>query len=192
MNVRVGLGFDVHAFGSDAPLVLGGVMIPDGPGLVGHSDADVVAHAVADALLGAAGLPDLGTLFPASDERHRDASSVALLRDVVGRVADAGWRASNVDVVVAAETPRLGPFVAEMSTVLTDAVGGAVSVKPKRTEGVGAVGRGEGIAAWAVALLIGIDDASGAAGSGAAGSGAAGSGAAGSGAAGSGESVPTG
>lgn len=152
--MRVGLGFDVHAFGGDGPLVLGGVSIPDGPGLVGHSDADVVAHAVADALLGAAGLPDLGTLFPASDDRYRGASSVVLLRDVVARVADAGWQVGNVDVVVAAEQPRLAAYIGEMAGLLAGVVGGPVSVKPKRTEGVGAVGRGEGIAAWAVTLLV--------------------------------------
>jgi 2-C-methyl-D-erythritol 2,4-cyclodiphosphate synthase len=155
VNVRVGLGFDVHAFGGDGPLVLGGVTIPDGPGLVGHSDADVVAHAVADALLGAAGLADLGTLFPASDDQYRGASSIALLRDVVGRVAEAGWQVGNVDVVIAAEQPRLAAYVGEMAGLLAGVVGGAVSVKPKRTEGVGAVGRGEGIAAWAVTLLVG-------------------------------------
>ena len=153
MTMRVGLGFDVHAFGGDAPLVLGGVTIDDAPGLVGHSDADVVAHAVADALLGASGLPDLGTLYPASDERLRDASSVALLREVSEKVASAGWAVANVDVAVAAEAPPLAVHVAAMSTMLSDAVGAPVSVKPKRTEGVGAVGRGEGIAAWAVALL---------------------------------------
>lgn len=155
MKLRVGLGFDVHAFGGTGDLVLGGVVIPEGPGLEGHSDADVVAHAVADALLGAAGLPDLGTLFPASDDAHRDASSIVLLREVVARVSSAGWDVANVDVVVAAETPRLGPHVAAMSTTLGETVVGPVSVKPKRTEGVGAVGRGEGVAAWAVALLIG-------------------------------------
>jgi len=154
MNARVGLGFDVHAFGGAGPLVLGGVVIPDGPGLEGHSDADVVAHAVADALLGAAGLPDLGTLFPASDPTHRAASSIGLLIDVVGRVDVAGWTVANVDVVVAAEAPRLVPHVPAMAARLTDVVGGPVSVKPKRTEGVGAIGRGEGIAAWAVALLL--------------------------------------
>lgn len=157
MNLRVGLGFDVHAFGGAGKLVLGGVVIPDGPGLEGHSDADVVAHAVADALLGAAGLPDLGSLFPASDDAYRDASSIVLLREVIERVLGAGWKVANVDVVVAAEMPRLGPHVAAMSTTLSEVVVGPVSVKPKRTEGVGAVGRGEGIAAWAVALLVGVD-----------------------------------
>ena len=152
-GLRVGMGFDVHAFGGDGPLVLGGVTIPDGPGLVGHSDADVAAHAVCDSLLGAAGLPDLGTLFPASDDRYRDASSLELLRDVVARVADAGWCAINVDVVIAAERPNLAEHVPAMAENLAAAVGAPVNIKPKRGEGVGAVGRGEGIAAWAVALL---------------------------------------
>lgn len=157
MSMRVGLGFDVHPFadpGDGRPLVLGGVTIDGARGLAGHSDADVVAHAVADALLGPAGLPDLGTLFPASDEQHRGASSMAMLRDVVARVGAAGWRVANVDVVVAAEQPRLAPHVdamrANLAAVLGDA---AVSLTPKHAEGVGAVGRGEGIAAWAVALL---------------------------------------
>ena len=154
MDVRVGLGSDVHAFGGDGPLVLGGVTIPGAPGLVGHSDADVVAHAVADALLGAAGLPDLGTLFPASDEQYRGASSIALLGDVATRVHGAGWRVGNVDVVVAAEQPQLAEYIGAMATLLGSTIGGAVSVKPKRAEGVGAIGRGEGIAAWAVALLL--------------------------------------
>ena len=153
-SLRVGLGFDVHAFGGDGPLVLGGVTIADGPSLSGHSDADVVAHAVADSLLGAAGLPDLGTLFPASDDQYRGASSIVLLSDVVTRVAQAGWRVGNVDVVIAADRPQLGEHVAAMGACLGDVVNAPVSVKPKRTEGVGAIGRGEGIAAWAVALLL--------------------------------------
>ena len=157
MTLRVGLGFDVHAFGGDGALVLGGVTIPDATGLVGHSDADVIAHAVADALLGAAGLPDLGALYPASDDRYRGASSVVLLREVAHKVADAGWRVTNVDVVVAAEAPQLAPHVAAMATTLAESIDAPASVKPKRTEGVGAVGRGEGIAAWAVALLESID-----------------------------------
>src|ERR1700748_1338991 len=112
--IRVGLGYDVHPFGDAArPLVLGGVTI-DGRGLAGHSDADAVAHAVADALLGPAGLPDLGTLFPASDERYRDASSMDLLRQVCTRVSDAGWQVVNVDVVIAAEEPRLAPHLDAM------------------------------------------------------------------------------
>ena len=152
--MRVGLGFDVHAFADDRALVLGGVTIDGVPGLAGHSDADVAAHAVADALLGAVGLPDLGTLFPASDERHRDASSIDLLRDVVARVRGGGWSVANVDLVIAAERPKLADHVSAMAARLSDAVGSPVNVKPKHAEGIGAVGRGEGIAAWAVALLV--------------------------------------
>lgn len=172
--IRVGLGFDVHPFvdgtgdgagagpGTARPLVLGGVTIPGAPGLAGHSDADVVAHAVADALLGAAGLPDLGTLFPASDDAHRGAPSVGFLADIAGRLHAAGWSVVNVDVVLAAETPRLGPHREAIAAGVATALGAAraagdaavpVSVKPKRAEGLGAIGRAEGIAAWAVALL---------------------------------------
>jgi 2-C-methyl-D-erythritol 2,4-cyclodiphosphate synthase len=150
--VRVGLGFDVHPFGGDGPLVLGGVTV-DGPGLAGHSDADVVAHAVADALLGAAGLPDLGTLFPAGDDRYAGADSIVLLAEVAGKVRGAGYRVGNVDVVIVAETPRLAPHLRAMADNLQAVVGGFVSVKPKRGEGVGVIGGGEGIAAMAVALL---------------------------------------
>jgi 2-C-methyl-D-erythritol 2,4-cyclodiphosphate synthase len=152
VSLRVGLGYDVHAVGGNAPLVLGGVHI-DGPGLVGHSDADVIAHAVADALLGAAGLPDVGTTYPASDDRYRNADSLTLLGDVTERVVATGWTVENVDVVVTAETPHLAPHVAAMTATLTDVVGAPVGVKAKRGEGVGVIGRGEAIAAWAVALL---------------------------------------
>lgn len=161
MRTRVGLGFDVHPFGADRALVLGGVAI-EGMGLVGHSDADVVAHAVCDALLGAAGLPDLGTQFPATDDRYRDISSIELLATVAQLVSDAGWWIGNVDVVIAAEKPKLAPFLASMAANLSAAMeiarepmGGplCVSVKPKRAEGLGAIGRAEGIAAWAIALL---------------------------------------
>ena len=159
--IRVGLGFDVHPFGGDGPLVLGGVEI-DGPGLVGHSDADVVAHAVADSLLGPVGLPDLGSLYPASDDTYEGASSVDLLRDVATRVHGERWWVVNVDVVVAAEAPKLAPHLDAMRNNLVDALepvrepmghGVHVSITPKRGEGMGFVGRTEGIAAWAVALL---------------------------------------
>lgn len=153
MKLRVGLGYDVHAVGGDRPLVLGGVTV-DGPGLVGHSDADPIAHAVADALLGAAHLPDLGTIFPADDDRYRDADSISLLGEVAARVTDKGWTVANVDVVVVAERPRLAPHLQAMSATLTAAVGAPVTVKPKRGEGVGALGRGDGIAVTAVALLV--------------------------------------
>lgn len=162
MTTRVGLGFDVHPFAEGRPLVLGGVVIPDAPGLAGHSDADAVAHAVADALLGAAGLPDLGTLFPASEDVNRDASSVGFLVEIARRLHADGWTVGNVDVVIAAETPRLAPHIPAIAAGVAaalDAVRDAsdaavpVSVKPKRGEGLGAIGRAEGIAAWAVALL---------------------------------------
>jgi 2-C-methyl-D-erythritol 2,4-cyclodiphosphate synthase len=152
----VGLGFDVHAFGDAPPLVLGGVS------LHGHSDGDAVAHAVADALLGAAGLPELGTLFPASDERYRDADSLVLLHEVATRLARERWWIDNVDIVVAAETPTLAPHTASMVELLVEVLAPArepmghgigVAVKPKRGEGLGAIGRAEGIAVWAVALL---------------------------------------
>jgi 2-C-methyl-D-erythritol 2,4-cyclodiphosphate synthase len=162
MRNRVGLGFDVHPFGDAPPLVLGGVRIADAPRLAGHSDGDVVAHAVADALLGPAGLPDLGTLFPASDAALRDADSMRLLADVVARIVDERWWLDNVDVVIAAEEPRLAPHLESMQANLGDVLaplkepmghGINVSVRPKRAEGLGAIGRAEGIAVWAVALL---------------------------------------
>lgn len=159
MSIRVGMGFDVHPFAPGRPLVLGGVTVPDAPGLAGHSDADVVVHAVADALLGAAGLPDLGSLYPASDEANRDARSVGFLVDIARRLADDGWEIVNVDVVIAAEAPRLAPHLDAIRAGVAEALaaaapgGAVVSVKPKRGEGLGAIGRAEGMATWAVALL---------------------------------------
>jgi 2-C-methyl-D-erythritol 2,4-cyclodiphosphate synthase len=165
-DYRVGLGYDVHPFlpdtAADGALVLGGVTIAGEPGLSGHSDADAVAHAVADAVLSPAGLPDLGTLFPASDDSYRGAVSLDILREAVTRVRSVGWWVVNVDVVIAAERPALAPHVAQMSANLTEVLRGAqepmgrgvlVTVKPKRGEGIGAIGRGEGVAVWAVALL---------------------------------------
>jgi 2-C-methyl-D-erythritol 2,4-cyclodiphosphate synthase len=152
----------VHPFGDAPPLVLGGVTIADAPRLAGHSDGDAVAHAVADALLGPVGLPDLGTLFPDSDEQYRDADSMALLTEVATRVGKAGWWIDNVDVRIAAETPRLAPHVDAMAANLVAALvaarqpmgtGIGASVRPKHAEGLGAIGRAEGIAVWAVALL---------------------------------------
>lgn len=160
-TLRVGLGYDVHPFDPDRPLVLGGVRL-DGPGLGGHSDADAVAHAVADAVLSPAGLPDLGTLFPASDDRWRGADSMALLRAVAERVAAERWSILSVDVVIVAETPPLGAHTSTMAANLVDILQAAhrpmgdavhVGVKAKRGEGLGAIGRAEGIAVHAVALL---------------------------------------
>jgi len=153
MTIRVGQGFDIHPFSSDPgrPLVLGGVRV-DGPGLEGHSDADVVCHAVADALLGAAGLGDVGLLFPATDERWQGADSMALLALAYEQVA-AKWRAVNVDCTIIAEAPPLAAFREQVEARLSAALGAPVSVKAKRGEGLGALGRQEGIACLAVALI---------------------------------------
>ena len=155
--VRVGQGFDAHPFSDDAGrrLVLGGVTLPGERGLAGHSDADVVAHAVADALLGAAGLGDLGTHFPDTDQAWAGADSLALLAEVVRLVARSGWRPANADCSVVLDAPRLAPHRQAMEERLSGAVGAPVSVKATRPEGLGALGRGEGIACWAVALLQG-------------------------------------
>jgi 2-C-methyl-D-erythritol 2,4-cyclodiphosphate synthase len=155
MTVRVGQGFDVHAF-SDAPdrvLVLGGVVFEGERGLVGHSDADVVAHACADALLGAAGLGDIGQHFPDTDPQWAGADSIGLLTEVADRVRAAGWEPGNVDCAVVCERPRLAPRRDAMQERLTTAVGAPVTVKGNRAEGLGAIGRAEGIAAFAVAVV---------------------------------------
>jgi 2-C-methyl-D-erythritol 2,4-cyclodiphosphate synthase len=153
--MRVGMGFDVHPFSDDPSrgCVLGGVRFDGVRGLVGHSDADVVAHAVAEALLGAAGLGDLGEHFPDSDERWRDADSIELLRAVGALLQNAGWHAVNVDCSVVLEAPKLAPARDEMRARLSDAVGAPVTVKARRGEGLGAIGRGEGVACFAVALV---------------------------------------
>jgi len=155
-GARVGQGFDVHPWSDEPgrPLVLGGVVLPGERGLGGHSDADVVAHAVADALLGAAGLGDIGAHFPDTDSRWRGADSVALLAHVVGLVQAEGWSVGNVDTTVVLEAPKLAPHKAAMEERLGAVVGAAVSVKAKRAEGLGALGRGEGVACFAVALLF--------------------------------------
>ena len=153
--VRVGLGFDVHPFSDDLsrPLVLGGVHLSGPRGLAGHSDADVVAHAVADAVLGACGLGDLGQHFPDTDPTWSGADSMAILARVVALAADAGWGVANVDCTVVLEAPKLAPHRAEMARLMAGVVGADVSVKASRAEGLGAIGRGEGVACWAVALV---------------------------------------
>jgi 2-C-methyl-D-erythritol 2,4-cyclodiphosphate synthase len=158
LAMRVGQGFDVHPFSDDPvrPLILAGVTVTDSPGLAGHSDADVVAHAVADALLGAAGLGDIGSHFPDTDPQWAGADSLALLRHVAGLVAP--WRIANVDCTVVVEAPKLAPHRAAMEANLAAALGAPASVKAKRAEGLGALGRGEGIACWAVALLEAAPD----------------------------------
>jgi len=156
-QIRVGQGFDVHPFSDDParPLVLGGVTFPDGPGLAGHSDADVVAHAVTDALLGAAGLGDIGQHFPDSDPAWAGADSIDLLCRAVADVRAAGWQPQNVDCTVVLETPKLAPRRDAMCERLSAAVGAPVTVKGKRAEGLGALGRSEGVACLAVALVTG-------------------------------------
>ncbi len=154
--IRVGQGFDVHRFSDDPSrrLVLGGCEFAGAPGLAGHSDADAVAHAIADALLGAADLGDIGQHFPDTDPAWEGADSVALLRHVVALVRDAGWTIGNVDCSVVCETPKLAPLRDAMRQRLSDAVGAPVSVKGRRAEGLGALGRREGIACWAVAVIV--------------------------------------
>ena len=155
--IRVGLGFDVHPFApagdGDRKLILAGVVLEGERGLTGHSDGDVVAHAVAEALLGAAGLGDLGGHFPDTDPRWRGADSIVLLEAVVRQLHEAGAAVGNVDCAVILEAPRLAPHKAEMEKRLTDAVKAPVSVKARRAEGLGALGRREGIACYAVALV---------------------------------------
>lgn len=154
--VRVGQGFDVHHHSDDPDrvLVLGGCVFEGERGLTGHSDADVPAHAAADALLGAAGLGDLGAHFPDTDPRWAGADSLGLLAAVAGMVRDAGWEIGNVDVKVVCERPKLADRKGEMEHNLTRAVGAPVTVSGRRAEGLGALGRQEGIAGFAVAVLI--------------------------------------
>jgi 2-C-methyl-D-erythritol 2,4-cyclodiphosphate synthase len=150
---RVGLGFDLHPLVAGRPLVLGGVTVPSNLGLGGHSDADVLSHAVAEALLGALALGDLGRHFPDTDPRYRNVSSLGLLRAVMELLTARGARVVNVDATVLAQAPRLAPLLPEMAKRLADTLGipgDAVSVKAKSPEGLGLLGRGEGMAAMAV------------------------------------------
>lgn len=162
MTTRVGQGFDIHRFSDDPTrrLVLGGVHFDDARGLEGHSDADVVAHAVTDALLGAAGLGDIGEMFPDTDARWRGADSIEMLRHAAGVVRDAGWTVGNVDCALVCEAPRIAPRRTEMQQRLSGAAGGPVTVKGRRAEGLGALGRREGIACWAVAVLVAAEPTS--------------------------------
>jgi len=155
-ELRVGIGVDAHAFEDGLPLVLGGVEIDHPRGLAGHSDGDVVAHALTDALLGAAGLGDIGGLFPSDDERYRGADSVELLADAYERVRAAGWSLVNADCVLIGQEPRIAPHREAMGARLAAALRaepGTVSVRATTTDFLGFTGRGEGLAAQAVALL---------------------------------------
>lgn len=154
--MRIGNGYDSHRFLEGRPLILGGVEIPGHPGMAAHSDGDAIAHAVTDALLGAAGLGDIGAHFPPSDEIWKDADSIELLAEVVHLLHDAELEVVNVDVTVVTETPRIGPHVPAMQGRLAEVLGVAserISIKGKSNEGLGWIGRGEGLAVLAVALI---------------------------------------
>jgi 2-C-methyl-D-erythritol 2,4-cyclodiphosphate synthase len=156
MGVRVGHGFDAHRLGEGRPLMLGGVQVPHPQGLLGHSDGDCVLHALCDALLGAAALGDMGRHFPSSDPRWKGVPGLVFLEEVRRLITEARYAIENVDVTVVAEAPRLGPHCEAMRQALAGGLGtgvGQVSVKAKSSDGLGAVGRGEGIAAFAVVLL---------------------------------------
>jgi 2-C-methyl-D-erythritol 2,4-cyclodiphosphate synthase len=154
--MRVGQGFDVHALVAGRKLVIGGVTIPFDKGLDGHSDADVLLHAITDALLGAAGLGDIGRHFPDTDLRYKDADSRALMREAASRVREAGYKVVNVDSTIIAQSPRMAPYIPVMVGHIASDLGiavGSANVKAKTAEHLGCIGRGEGIAAQAVALL---------------------------------------
>lgn len=154
--MRIGFGYDSHRFTVGRPLILAGQVIPFGQGLAGHSDADAVAHALIDAMLGAAAIGNIGTLFPDSDQRWKNANSMDLLRSAYELVLARGWKLAQADITIIVEQPRLSPHLPAMTRALATALGleeGAISVKPKTNEGMGFIGRGEGIAVMAVALL---------------------------------------
>jgi 2-C-methyl-D-erythritol 2,4-cyclodiphosphate synthase len=154
VTFRVGIGVDAHALVEGVPLVLGGVTLEHPRGLAGHSDGDVLAHALIDALLGAAGLGDIGGLFPSDDERYRGADSLDLLREAYAQVRAGGWTLVNADCVLVGEEPRIAAHRAQMRARLSEAVGGReVNVRATTTDHLGFTGRGEGLAAHAVALL---------------------------------------
>ncbi len=157
LDIRVGHGFDVHAFEDGRKLILGGVEVPYELGLMGHSDADVLLHALCDALLGAVGMGDIGHHFPDSDAKYKGADSRELLTHVVNLLADADWSVGNVDVTVMAQAPKLAPWIDEMRSSIAGLLSidlGAVNIKATTTEKLGFVGRKEGIACEAVALIV--------------------------------------
>jgi 2-C-methyl-D-erythritol 2,4-cyclodiphosphate synthase len=156
--MRTGIGFDAHPLVEGRPLILGGVEVPFERGLAGHSDGDVLTHAIMDALLGAANLGDKGTHFPSSDPQYRNISSLLLLERVGGLLARRGWRVVNIDATMIAERPALAPFIPEMAGRIAGALSiqaSQVSIKATTSDGLGFTGRGEGMAAYAVALLEG-------------------------------------
>jgi len=157
-TIRVGIGYDSHRFAPGRALTLGGILIPSEVGLLGHSDADAICHALTDALLGAAGLGDIGELFPDTDSANKDRDSIGMLEVAVRRISSAGYRVNQVDVTVVAESPRLAPYRDKIRARLAAALGidsTSVSVKGKSNEGMGWIGRSEGLACFAVATLKG-------------------------------------
>ena len=155
--VRVGVGYDVHRLAKERDLILGGVEVPFAKGLLGHSDADVLVHALMDAILGALALGDIGQHFPDTDQRYAGASSIGLLEQVRVKIDEMGWRVGNIDSVIVAQRPRLAPYIPEMRTKVASALQadlGQISVKATTTEGLGFAGTGEGIAAYAVVSLV--------------------------------------
>jgi 2-C-methyl-D-erythritol 2,4-cyclodiphosphate synthase len=153
VNIRIGTAFDAHALADGVPLVLGGIELDHPRGLAGHSDGDVITHALIDALLGAAGLGDIGALFPSGDDSYKGISSLDLLRDAYAQVQAAGWHLINADCVLIGEEPKIAPHREQMRARLSELLGGEVNVRATTTDGLGFAGRGEGLAAIAVALL---------------------------------------
>ncbi len=159
--MRIGIGYDIHPLTQGRRLVLGGIDIPFGKGLSGYSDADVLTHAIIDALLGAAALGDIGSHFPPGEPQYKDISSLALLERVRDRLTENGWQVANVDATIVAEQPRLSDFIDGMRKQLSQTLGIAlsqVSVKASTSARLGSVGRGEGVAAYAVALIEGVNN----------------------------------
>ena len=156
-QTRIGFGYDIHRFAEGRNLMLGGIQIPSPHGLDGHSDADVLLHALCDALLGAAGMPDIGHLFPNTDGTYKNIASIQLLHQVVERLTQSSWRIGNVDMTLIAEAPKIAPYVSQMQSVIAAALlveTGQVGIKATTNEGLGSLGRGEGIAAHAVAAIV--------------------------------------
>lgn len=156
MNIRVGIGYDVHRFSKGRKLILGGIEIPSSKGLLGHSDADVLIHAICDALLGAASMRDIGFHFPDSEPQFRNADSKILLSRVIKLLHENNWKIGNIDCTLAMESPKISGFIPMMQNVLSEIINvekADISIKATTTEGLGFVGRQEGVAAWAVALI---------------------------------------
>lgn len=156
MSVRSGIGFDIHPLADGLPLILGGVIVPHAQGLSGHSDGDVLIHAVIDSLLGGAGQGDIGSLFPSSEPKYAGVASTEMLQEVVQLIAGHGWRATYIDVTILAERPVLGPFVGQIKKCVAETLGLGgqdVNIKAKTADGLGFIGRSEGMGALCIATL---------------------------------------